>query len=150
MVCINRRVTILPRLMKVKFVSQVRRTSKLQGLTTQFNGHTESTFAENSYTSVRGYSDILIDKCPVRKRGGTGGESKVIDVVRYHRIISTTISGYALFLNSFNCIFPALIRGGDPRSGVWGHSLAGAFEAQAPTTLCLFPPLCVALNCKLF
>lgn len=81
-----------------------------------------------------------------------GGEkkAKVTDIARHHRIISTTISGYTLFLNSFNCIFLALIRGGDPRSGVRGHSRASAFEAQAPTSLSLFPPLCVALNCKLF
>lgn len=84
-----------------------------------------------------------------RKQEG-GKKAKVSDVARHHRIISTTISGYTLFLNSFNCIFPALIRGGDPRSGVRGHSLAAAFEAQAPTSLSLSPSLCVALNCKLF
>lgn len=79
-----------------------------------------------------------------------GEKAKVTDIARHHRIISTTISGYTLFLNSFNCIFLALIRGGDPRSGVRGHPLAAAFEAQAPTSLSLSPPLRVALNCKLF
>lgn len=80
----------------------------------------------------------------------TEKKAKVTDIARHHRIISTTISGYTLFLNSFNCIFPALIRGGDPRSGVGGHSLAADFEAKASTSLPLSSPLCVALNCKLF
>jgi len=104
---------------------------------------------ENSIALLwKGCPDMLIDNTPRERYGGE--KAKVTDIAMHHRIISATISGYALFLNSFNCIFPALIWGGDPRSGGRGHSPAAAFEARAPTSLSLSPPLCVALNCKLF